>query len=57
MTFKIVALGVIAFLLATDYVMLVIASRAEEKAKRMERAWKEKCDEQIHRCRCAEGVD
>lgn len=45
MTFKIVALGVIAFLLITDYVVLVIASRAEEKVKRMERAWKEKCDE------------
>ena len=45
MTFKIVALGVIAFLLATDYVMLVIASRAEEKAKRMERAWKESQNE------------
>ena len=45
MAFKIIALTIIAFLLITDYVVLVIASRAEERADRMYRAWKEKCDE------------
>ena len=45
MIFKIVALGIIAFLLVTDYAMLVVASRADERAERMYRAWKEKCNE------------
>ena len=40
MTYKIVALGIIAFLLVTDYAMLVVASRAEERAERMYRRWK-----------------
>ena len=45
MTFKIIALVIITILLVTDYAMLVVASKAEERADRMYRAWKEKCDE------------
>ena len=40
MTFKIVALIIIALLLVTDYAMLVVASRAEERAERMYEEWK-----------------
>lgn len=40
MTFKIIALIVIAILLVLDYAMLVVASRAEERAERMYRRWK-----------------
>lgn len=39
MTFKIVALIIIALLLVTDYAMLVVASRADERAERMYRRW------------------
>ena len=45
MIFKIVALIIIALLLIADYAMLVIASRAEERANRMYRLWKENRDE------------
>lgn len=45
MTFKIIALAIITILLVLDYAMLVVASRAEERADRMYRAWKEKCNE------------
>ncbi len=45
MIWKILALIIITILLVTDYAMLVVASRAEERAERMYRAWKEKCDE------------
>ena len=41
MIFKITALVIILILLVTDYAFLVIASRAEERAERMYRAWKE----------------
>ena len=41
MIFKIIALIIITILLFTDYAMLVIASRAEERANRMYRKWKE----------------
>lgn len=44
MTFKIIALIVIAILLVLDYAMLVVASRADERADRMYRKWKEKDD-------------
>ena len=40
MTFKIIALIVIAILLVLDYAMLVVASRADERAERMYRRWK-----------------
>ena len=40
MTFKIIALIVIAILLVLDYAMLVVVSRAEERAERMYRRWK-----------------
>lgn len=51
MIFKIVALAIIALLLVIDYAMLVVAHRADEKARRMERAWEEqrKKDEQIRK--------
>lgn len=45
MTFKIIALFIIALLLVADYAMLVIASRAERRANRMYRLWKESRDE------------
>ncbi len=41
MTFKIIALVIITILLVTDYAMLVVASRAEERAQRMYRKWRE----------------
>ena len=41
MTFKIVALVIIALLLTADYALLVIASREEERAERMYRRWKD----------------
>ena len=41
MIFKIIALIVITILLVTDYAMLVVASRAEERAKRMYKEWKD----------------
>ena len=44
MIFKIVALVIITFLLVTDYAVLVVASRAEERAERMYRKWKESKD-------------
>lgn len=40
MTFKIIALVIITILLVLDYAMLVVASRADERAERMYRAWK-----------------
>lgn len=46
MIFKIVALVIIALLLVIDYAMLVVAHRADEKARRMERAWEERRNEQ-----------
>ena len=45
MIFKITALVIILLLLVTDYAFLVIASRAEERAERMYKRWKEKQDE------------
>ena len=42
MTFKIIALIVITILLVLDYALLVIASRADDRAERMYREWKEK---------------
>lgn len=48
MTFKIVALIIIALLLVTDYAMLVVASRADERAERMYEEWKhERSDSEI----------
>lgn len=41
MIFKITALVIILILLVTDYAFLVIASRAEERAERMYKEWKE----------------
>ena len=41
MTFKIVALGIIALLLVTDYAMLVVAHRADERAERMYKRWQD----------------
>ena len=41
MIYKIIALAIILLLLVTDYVLLVIASRSEERAKRMYRKWKD----------------
>ena len=41
MTFKIVALIIIALLLVTDYAVLVIASKEEARAERMYEEWKE----------------
>ena len=41
MTFKIIALIVITVLLVLDYAMLVVASRADERAERMYEEWKE----------------
>ena len=45
MIFKITALVIILILLVTDYAFLVIASRAEERADRMYREWKEEHNE------------
>ena len=45
MIFKITALVIILILLVTDYAFLVIASRAEERAERMYKRWKEKQNE------------
>ena len=48
MTFKIIALIVITILLVTDYAMLVVASRADERAERMYEEWKhERSDSEI----------
>lgn len=44
MTFKIIALIVIAALLITDYALMVMAHRADERAERMYRKWKESKD-------------
>ena len=41
MIFKIVALVIILLLLVADYVLLIEASRSEERAKRMYRKWKD----------------
>lgn len=43
--FTIVLLGIIALLMAICYCVMVVAYEAEERAKRMERAWKEVRDE------------
>ena len=40
MTYKIVALCIVAVLIAMSYAVLVVASRAEERAERMYRRWK-----------------
>ena len=45
MIFKITALVIILILLVTDYAFLVIASRADERANRMHKRWKEKQNE------------
>ena len=45
MIFKITALVIILILLITDYALLVIASRAEERAQRMYRKWKDQTDD------------
>ena len=48
MTFKIIALIVITILLVLDYAMLVVASRADERAERMYEEWKhERSDSEI----------
>ena len=48
MIYKIVALCIVAILLVLDYAMLVVASRAEERAERMYRRWKsERSDSEI----------
>ena len=41
MIFKIIALVVITILLVMDYAMLVVASRADDRAERMYREWKD----------------
>ena len=41
MIFKITALVIILILLITDYALLVIAGRAEERANRMYKRWKD----------------
>ena len=41
MTFKIIALIVITILLVLDYALLVVASRADERAERMYKRWKD----------------
>ena len=48
MTFKIIALIVITILLVLDYAMLVIASRADERAERMYRKWREQLEYDMH---------
>ena len=45
-TYKIIALVIIAILLVADYAMLVIASRADERAERMYEEWRRN-DEQM----------
>jgi hypothetical protein len=40
MKFKIVALIIILLLFFTDYALIVIAHRADERAERMYRRWK-----------------
>ena len=40
MAFKIIALAIITILLVLDYAMLVVASRADERAERMYEEWK-----------------
>lgn len=45
MIFKITALVIMLILLVTDYAFLVIASRADERAERMYKRWKENNDE------------
>ena len=48
MTFKIIALIVIAILLVLDYAMLVVAGRADRRAERMYEEWKhERSDSEI----------
>ena len=41
MIFKIIALVVITILLVMDYALLVVASRADERAEEMYRRWKD----------------
>lgn len=41
MIYKIIALAIILLLLVADYVLLIEASRSEERAKRMYRKWKD----------------
>ena len=41
MIFKIIALVVITILLVMDYALLVVASRADDRAERMYRKWRE----------------
>ena len=41
MTFKIIALIVIAALLVTDYALVVMAHRADERAERMYKRWQD----------------
>lgn len=45
MTFKIVLLVIIAVQLVVGYSLLSIAGKADEKAERMYRKWKEERDE------------
>ena len=44
MIWKMIALIIIVILLIADYAMLVVASRADERAERMYRKWKESKD-------------
>lgn len=41
MIFKIIALAIILLLLVMDYALLVVAHRADERAERMYRRWKD----------------
>lgn len=48
MAFKIIALAIITILLVLDYAMLVVASRADERAEKMYKEWKhERSDSEI----------
>ena len=41
MIYKIVALGIVAFLIVVCESLMITAKRADERAERMYRAWKE----------------
>lgn len=42
MIFKIIALGIVAFLILVCESLMITAKRADERAERMYREWKEK---------------
>ena len=41
MIFKIIALGIIVMLIVANYVMLIVAHKADEQAERMYKLWEE----------------